>query len=96
MKVRFTPQAEADLTATVNYIRRDRPSAARSFRLKVIEKLSRLESFPKSGRHLPEYPDLPVQDVIISPYRFFYHIKREFVWILAVWNVAQSPDEPTV
>ncbi len=56
MKVRFTPQAEVQLIAAVNYIRRDRPSAARSFRMKVDEKLSRLESFPESGRHLPEYP----------------------------------------
>lgn len=67
MKVRFTPQAEAHLIAAVNYIRRDRPSAATSFSLKVGEKLSRLESFPESGRHLPEYPGLPVREVIISP-----------------------------
>ena len=38
-----------------------------------VETVSRrLERFPRSGRLLPEFPDLPYREVIVSPYRFFY------------------------
>jgi hypothetical protein len=29
--------------------------------------------------------------VIIPPYRFFYKIKADVVWIVAVWHSAQLP-----
>jgi len=53
-----------------------------------------LEDFPESGRVVPEFPDLPYQEVIIPPYRFFYRIKGDVVWIVAVWHGAQLPKEP--
>jgi hypothetical protein len=31
--------------------------------------------------------------VIISPYRFFYKIKGDVVWIVAVWHGAQLPKQ---
>jgi putative ABC transport system substrate-binding protein len=31
--------------------------------------LKRLERFPNSGRHLPEFPELPHREVIVWPYR---------------------------
>ncbi|MBI4792739.1 MAG: type II toxin-antitoxin system RelE/ParE family toxin, partial [Deltaproteobacteria bacterium] len=33
-------------------------------------------------------------EVAISPYRFFYKIKVDVVWIVAVWHGAQLPEEP--
>jgi hypothetical protein len=32
--------------------------------------------------------------VIIPPYRFFYRIQVDVVWIVAVWHGAQIPKEP--
>jgi plasmid stabilization system protein ParE len=56
--------------------------------------LRRLERFPASGRVLPEFPDLPYREVIVSPYRFFYRIAGKTVWVVAVWHGAQIPEEP--
>jgi plasmid stabilization system protein ParE len=56
--------------------------------------LRRLEDFPESGRTIPEFPELPFREVIISPYRFFYKITGDVVWIVAVWHVAQLPKPP--
>jgi plasmid stabilization system protein ParE len=50
--------------------------------------LRKLEEFPESGRIIPEFPDLPYREVIISPYRFFYRIKDNVIWIVAVWHRA--------
>jgi hypothetical protein len=33
--------------------------------------------------------------VIISPYRFFYKIKGDVVWIVAVWHGARLPKQPS-
>jgi toxin ParE1/3/4 len=94
VKVRFTPSARTQFLAAVAYIRRDNPGAAGNFRHKAEKALSRLRRFPQSGRVLPEFPDLPFREVVVSSYRFFYRIQKKGVWIVAVWHGAQLPEEP--
>ncbi|MCF8128526.1 MAG: type II toxin-antitoxin system RelE/ParE family toxin [Deltaproteobacteria bacterium] len=95
MKVKFTPSARTQFLSALSYIRKDKPSAAAGFRNRAEEILRRLEAFPESGRIIPEFPELPYREVIISPYRFFYKVKVDVVWIVAVWHGAQLPKEPT-
>jgi ABC-type uncharacterized transport system substrate-binding protein len=33
---------------------------------------------------LPEFPELPHREVIVWPYRFFYRVQGEIIWIVAV------------
>jgi len=94
VKVRFTPSARVHFLSALSYIRKDNPSAAVSFRNRSEKILRRLEGFPESGRIIPEFPDLPYREVIVPPYRFFYKIKDDVVWIVAVWHGAQLPKEP--
>jgi plasmid stabilization system protein ParE len=94
VKVLFTPSARTQFLAAIAYIYRENPVAAVAFRRKAEKILSRLQKFPQSGRALPEFPDLPFREVIISPYRFFYRIKDKTIWIVAVWHGAQLPKEP--
>ena len=95
MKVRFTPSARTQFLSALSYIRKDKPSAALTFRNQAEKILRRLEDFPESGKIIPEFIDLPYREVIISPYRFFYKTKDDIVWIVAVWHGAQLPKEPT-
>lgn len=94
MKVRFTPSARTHFFSALSYIRQDQPSAAKRFREEAEKRLRRLEDLPESGRIIPEFPELPYREVIVSPYRFFYRIKNDVVWIVAVWHGAQIPKEP--
>lgn len=94
MKIIFTPTARNQFFKALVYIRRDKPSAAISFRKKAEQTLSRLSDHPKSGRSIPEFPDLPYHEVIVAPYRFFYRVKNNSVWIVAVWHGAQIPQTP--
>lgn len=94
MKVQFTPSARNQFLSALSYIKRDKTSAAISFREKAETILRRLETLPESGRIIPEFPELPYREVIVSPYRFFYKIKGNIVWIVAVWHGAQLPKEP--
>lgn len=94
MTVKFTPSTRTQFLSALSYIRQDKPSAAINFRNKAEEILRRLEDFPESGRIIPEFPELLYREVIIRPYRFFYKIKGDNVWIVAVWHSAQLPKEP--
>jgi toxin ParE1/3/4 len=94
VRVRFTPAARAQFLAALDYIRADRPSAAAALRKRAEEALSRLADFPDSGHALPEFPEFPFREVVIRPYRFFYRVKSDTVWIVAVWHGAQLPGEP--
>ena len=91
MKVKFTPSAKTQFLSALSYIRKDKPSAAINFRKPAEKILRRLEDFPESGRIIPEFQELPYREVVISPYRFFYKIKADVVWIVAVWHDAQLP-----
>jgi len=71
MKIHFTPSARNQFLSALAYIRRDKPSAAISFRNKAETTLRRLEEFPESGRIIPEFPELPYREVIVAPYRLF-------------------------
>ncbi|GLI38361.1 type II toxin-antitoxin system RelE/ParE family toxin [Geobacter hydrogenophilus] len=95
MKIIFTPSAREQFLRALAYIRRDKPSAAFSFRQTAEKILSRLCEYPDSGRNLPEFPDIPYREVIVKPYRFFYRAKNNVVWIVAVWHGAQIPEDPS-
>lgn len=94
MKVQFTPSARNQFLSALSYIRRDKTSAAINFRNKAETILRRLEKFPESGRIISEFPEFPYREVIVSPYRFFYKMKDNIVWVVAVWHGAQLPEEP--
>jgi toxin ParE1/3/4 len=94
VKVLFTPAARKEFLAALAYIREDNPPAANRFRERAEQVLSRLAQFPESGRVIPEFPELPYREVVISPYRFFYRHVGESIWIVAVWHGAQLLKEP--
>ncbi|MDI6450447.1 type II toxin-antitoxin system RelE/ParE family toxin [Anaerobaca lacustris] len=94
MTVRFTPSARDQFLRVIAYICRDSPAAADAFRRKAQKRLSRLHKFPRSGRTLPEFPDLPFREIVVPPYRFFYRTEGKTAWIVAVWHGAQLPEEP--
>jgi toxin ParE1/3/4 len=94
VRVRFTPAGRRQFLAAVAYIQKDRPIAAKRFRDRAEDRLRRLERFPESGRRIPEFPELPFREVVIRPYRFFYRVGDDIVWVVAVWHGAQLPHSP--
>lgn len=94
MIVRFTPTARRRFLAALDYIATDNPPAALRFKSRAEAALRRLERFPDSGRKLREFPELPHREVIVRPYRFFYRIRGDVVWIVSVWHGAQRPRPP--
>ncbi len=94
MTVRFTPSGRVQFLQAVSYILQDNPRAAAQFRKRVERMLRRITRYPKSGRLIPEFPDLPFREVIVPPYRFFYRSEGRSVWVVACWHGAQLPAKP--
>jgi len=92
--IKFTPSARTQFLDGISFIKQDNPTAALKFRLRAEEVLRRLIEFPDSGRVIQEFPDLPFREVVIPPYRFFYRVKDNLIWIVAVWHSAQQIDLP--
>ncbi|HAT51534.1 MAG: type II toxin-antitoxin system RelE/ParE family toxin [Nitrospirae bacterium] len=86
MKVRFTPSGLAEHLKALEFLQEENPTAAWRYIEHLDNLLKQLEQFPKSGRPLPEYPDLSYREVIVRPNRYIYHVSGETVWIATVWG----------
>ena len=94
MTIRFTPSARAKFLAILDRTRRENRGAAVAFRRDAESALARLRSFPESAPHIAEFPDLPHREVFVRPYRFFYRVQGEIVWVVDLWHGAQIASEP--
>lgn len=94
MTVRFIPSALAAFESAIDYYLAVNPFAAERFRDRVLAALGRLERFPLLGHAIPEFPDEPFRTIVVEPYRFFYLVEGDTVWIVGVWHGAQLADAP--
>jgi toxin ParE1/3/4 len=94
LKLRFTPSAKTELLSAAKYIHNYNPEAALKFLKKADDLLHRLEKHPLSGRTISEFPGLSYRELLVLPYRFFYSIKNDAIWVVTVWHTSQLPKEP--
>jgi len=94
VSVRFTPAAQRQLLEALEFLAARRPSAARAFLQRVRARLEVLEDYSQAGRRVPEFPELPVREVLVPPYRLFYRVRESGVWLVGVWHDARLPREP--
>lgn len=93
MKVRFTPNALADLDAIRRYIRQFNPAAAGRVVALIEQVALGLGEFPKAGQP----SDHPGVRVIFSrryPYHLYYRIEAAGVVILQIRHAARRPLKP--
>jgi plasmid stabilization system protein ParE len=92
MRVRYTPRAFSDLEDIRSYIHEHNPAAARRF-VTVIERIvDRLADFPESGQRSDE-PDVRVIYATRYPYRIYYRIAADSLFVLHIRHAARMPLE---
>lgn len=96
MMVRFTPSARKAYLEILFYLDQRNPLACERLMMRVERSLDRLQAFPNLGHFIPEYPDESYRQVIVDPYRFFYCIEGDMLWIVDVWHGRQLPDPPSL
>jgi toxin ParE1/3/4 len=84
MKVIWSPLALERVNEIADYIAEDNVEAARVFLLDIFGAVERLQSFPNSGRTVPEVNRLNIREIIFKNYRVVYRVERKRVSILTV------------
>ena len=88
-RVKWTNQALSDLEAIGDFIARDAPSVGQAFVDRVFEAVQRLETFPYSGRVVPEIGQEDIREIIFGNYRIVYVASQEEVNILMVFHASR-------
>ena len=96
MRVEFATEALTSYSQALTRLHDLNPFAAQHFAERVSKALRRLGTFPRSGHFVPEYATLPIRQVLVEPYRFFYQIDERHrpIIIHDVWHGAQLPAQP--
>jgi toxin ParE1/3/4 len=89
-QINWTKQALSDLEAIGDYIARDSPPIAQVFVNRIINSVIRLESFPLSGRIVPEAGRESIREVIFRSYRIVYSLEGDAVYILTIFHASKS------
>ena len=92
VRVSWTIQALDDLDAICEFIARDVPRYAQVFALKIFEAADRIESFPLSGRMVPEIGKKEIREIIFGDYRIVYRVLKDEVEIITVHHGAKLLD----
>lgn len=89
-RVVWTLQALAQLDAACDYIARDAPTYAALFAGRMADRVSRLRTFPRMGRVVPEIGREDLREIIVQRYRVVYRLLADdTVEIVAVHHGAR-------
>ncbi|MGH7739267.1 MAG: type II toxin-antitoxin system RelE/ParE family toxin [bacterium] len=97
VKVRWTREAVSDLEGIFDFIAKDSIQYARW----QVENLSlaaqKLESYPRLGRRLPEFPHLPHREIISGNYRIIhrYDMVSKIVHVISIVHGRRQLKRPS-
>lgn len=84
MKVIWSRLARERVNEIADYIAEHDTEAARLFLIEIFGVVARLESFPNSGRVVPERKRPNIREIIFRNYRVVYRVESKRVSILTV------------
>ena len=84
VRIIWTEFALEDLQSIHEYISKDSKRYADRYVDKLIDRVSQLENFPKSGRVVPEFDSESIRELIEGNYRIIYKISSDQVAIVRV------------
>ena len=91
-RVVWTRGAVEDVEAVKAYVARDSVRYATLLAERIVAAVDRLESFPESGRVVPEVGDGSLREIIYGAYRIVYRIQAESVQVVTVHHAARLLD----
>jgi toxin ParE1/3/4 len=84
--VSWSPQAIHDVVLIRDFIAQDSPSYAELVARRIVAAVERLQSFPESGRLVPERQNPAIREVIVGAYRVVYRLRGDVVEIATVFR----------
>lgn len=93
MRIHWTNNAIAHLVNIYEYIANDSPVYAKRMVDKITRRSEQIAAFPASGCTVDEYASDDIREIIESPYRIIYRVKRDQIDVLAVMHCARMLPE---
>jgi len=86
------PIAIKDLEVITGRIAKDDSQVAQDFGNKLLGRTLPLVTFPEMERVVPEFGDPAIREIIYSPYRILYRVRRAArqIHILRFWHAARG------
>ena len=84
MKIIWSPLALDRVYDIALHISEDKINAAEKWVTSIFERVSTLETFPKSGRVVPELGKESIREVLFGDYRIVYRLLPDEVQILTI------------
>lgn len=91
MRVRYTPRSRRDLEAIYAYIDRQNPVAARAVKRAIRYAVEFLAEFPDIGTVTDRSPEFRGVRAGRYPYRIYYRVRGDEVWIVHVRDMRRLP-----
>jgi len=86
----WSEPALEDLEKIAEYIALSNPVAASELVQRIFEVVDRLIEFPESGREPLELEGFNYREVVVNPFRVFYRIEDEIIYIVHVFRQEQD------
>lgn len=90
MEIRFNAATADAYALVVDYLAAHNPAAAERFVSDVDTALARLQRFPALGAPVAAPRPVPLRQFLVPPYRFFYRVEQDTLWVVALWHEAQQ------
>jgi toxin ParE1/3/4 len=89
IRLLWSPQAVEDVEAIRAFVARDSEHYANLLVERIVAAVDRLDSFPLSGRVVPEVGDELLREVVYGNYRIVYRVQPAVVEIVTVFHSAR-------
>lgn len=89
-RVRWTPEALADLKAAADYIARDSPRYAAALALQVRAAADSLADLGERGRIVPELRNPRIRELFVRNYRLIYQVTEVEIAVVAFIHGARD------
>ena len=93
MKIKLTKEFRDKLKAQVEYIARDKPTAARKFKNELLSKIKHITDNPFSNRQSIYFTDKDIRDLIFKGYTIVYQVKKEQK-VIIVFGFVKYEEKP--
>jgi len=90
MRVRYTLRARSDLREIYSYLDKRSPSGARSVKRAIERRIGWLADFASIAPKTDE-PEVHELTIIRYPYKIYYRVDDNDVWILHVRHTSRRP-----
>ena len=89
MKIFWSEFAIEKVAGIAEYINRDSTQVAEKWVVSIFDRVKQLESFPESGRRVPEVNRSNIREIFFGHYRIIYKIETDHIAILTVCHGKQ-------